>query len=439
MAARHTWLFATTLLLCGCVQMEWRGGMIPHVGLKDAKPVPLQNDLQHDAVWRTGNFNWPQFRGPERDGRAPDQGSKIDWKNAPSLVWEENCGSGHSSIITSESLLYTLEQIGDEETLTARFLENGTTAWKYAEGARWDDMMSGPGPRSTPTLHNDQLIVLFSNGTLVNLDPENGEKRWETSTLPEDHHFPEWGISCSPLIWKDQIILSLGGETGAAQSYDFKTGKLNWRSEPSERGTYLSPTILTLLGKEHLVVAVEGSILGLDPKSGKTRWEHPWKIFLNNAQIAQPLLLAEDTFLLSAGYGKGAECLQIRKDGNGYTLSTLWKSKHLKTKFSNAVLHEGSIYGYSENQLVCLDAETGDLNWRGKKYGYGRILLAGDKLVLLGNTGELAVVKASPDSFAEIYSGQLLNNARCWNGPALVNGYLFARNGEQIACFDWAK
>ena len=438
MAMRPSSLFAILLLHSGCVQMEWRGGMIPHIGLKNAKPAPQQNDFQHNATWRTGNFYWPQFRGPQRDGHTPDQGTKIIWENAPSLVWEDTCGAGHSSLISSNSLLYTLEQIGEEETLIARFLENGKVAWQYKEKTRWDDMMSGPGPRSTPTLHHDQLIVLFSNGTLASLNPNNGKKQWEISTLPEDHHFPEWGISCSPLIWNNQIFLSLGGDAGAAQAYDLKTGKLVWRGEPSERGVYLSPTILNFLGEEHLVVAVEGAILGLDPKNGKTKWKHPWKIFLNNVQIAQPLLLSKDAFLLSAGYGKGAECLQISKDGDGYILSTLWKSKHLKTKFSNAILHDGSIYGYSENLLVCLDAKTGDLKWRGKKYGYGRILFAKDKLVLLGNTGELAVVQATPDSFEEIYSGQLLSNARCWNGPVLVNGYLFARNGEQIACFEWA-
>ena len=427
------------LLLAGCVQMEWRGGMIPHIGLKERVPAPLPSKISDQQDWRPGTFEWPQFRGPQRDGHAPDQATRINWETAPALVWEDSCGAGHSSLITSGSLLYTLEQIGDKETLTARHLKDGRMAWTYGEHTRWDDMMSGPGPRATPTLSGDNLIVLFSNGTLVNLDPKTGKKHWETSTLPQSHHFPEWGISGSPLVWKDQVILSLGGKAGAAQAYDLKTGRLIWRGEPSERGTYLSPEILPLLGEGHLIVAVEGSILGLDPETGKTRWKYPWKIFLNNAQIAQPLPLSKDTFLLSAGYGKGAECLQIRKDGNGYTLSTLWKSKHLKTKFSNAVLHHGSIYGYSENQLVCLDAKTGELNWRGEKYGYGRILLAREKLVLLGNTGELAVVEATPGSFKEIYSGQLLSNARCWNGPALVNGYLFARNGGQIACFDWAK
>ena len=139
--------------------MEWRGSMFPHIGLKDDKPTPLQNDFQLNAVWRMGNFNWPQFRGPDRDGHAPNQGTKINWKNAPSLVWEATCGAGHSSLITSGSLLYTLEQVEDEETLTARLLENGKVAWQYKEKTRWDDMMSGPGPRSTPTLHEDLSLI----------------------------------------------------------------------------------------------------------------------------------------------------------------------------------------------------------------------------------------------------------------------------------------
>ena len=141
--------------------------MVPHIGLKESNPKQLQASIPNPQKWRAGNFEWPQFRGPDRDGHAPDQGAKIKWRDAPSVVWEDACGVSHSSIITSESLLYTLEQIGDEETLTARNIENGKISWKYSEKTRWDDMMSGPGPRSTPTLHGDQLIILFSNGTLA--------------------------------------------------------------------------------------------------------------------------------------------------------------------------------------------------------------------------------------------------------------------------------
>jgi len=143
---------------------------------------------------------------------------------------------------------------------------------------------------------------------------------------------------------------------------------------------------------------------------------------------------------LAAGYGKGAECWNISKRANGkYLIETNWKSKNLKAKFSNPVLKNGYLYGLSENLLVCLEAKTGELKWRGNKYGYGRILVSREKLLILGNTGVLSIVEATPDHFKEVFSEQLLSNVRCWNGPALASGYLVAMNGEELACFDWEK
>ena len=187
------------------------------------------------------------------------------------------------------------------------------------------------------------------------------------------------------------------------------------------------------------MAAVEGKLAGIDPATGKTLWEHPWKIFMINALITQPLELSDDVFLLSAGYGKGAEAVRLRKTSMGFVTENVWKSKNLKTKFSTPVLKEGYLYGLSESSLTCLDSRTGELKWRGKKYGYGRILLAEDKLFVLGNTGMLSIVRATPDSFEEIVSHQILSEERCWNGPALVGGYLVVRNGSEIACYDLAK
>ena len=150
-------------------------------------------------------------------------------------------------------------------------------------------------------------------------------------------------------------------------------------------------------------------------------------------------LLSKTLFSFRQAMEKGPT-LTLKPGSDGACLiETAWKSKNLKSKFSNPVLKDGFIYGFNENSFTCLDASDGQLKWRGNKYGYGRVLLAGDKLVILGNTGVLSVVEANPEKFVEVYSGQLLGDARCWNGPALVGGYLLARNGTEIACFDWAK
>ena len=421
--------------------MEWRGGMVPHFELSKSEK---QDDLTRDYFrppLREITQNWSQYRGPAKNGHAPTPTIAMDWKRLPKARWSMPCGEGHSSIITSGKRVITLEQEGNQEVLIARSLDDGRTLWKVTETTKWHDMMSGTGPRSTPTLHQGKVYVLFSNGRLSSVDANSGEALWNTQTLGHDYDFPEWGISLSPMVWNDRIILNLGGEHSAAQAYSKKSGDLIWSSRLQGRGVYLSPEILPLLGEDHLLVAVEGKVAGLNPNNGETLWEKPWKIFLNNAQIVQPIAISDSSFLLAAGYGKGAECLSIARASaaDRYHIDSVWKSKNLKAKFSNPVLKDGYLYGLSENLLVCLEAKTGKLMWRGKKYSYGRILLADNKLLILGHSGVLSVIEANPNEFREISSKQLLSDARCWNGPALVNGYLIARNGEQIACFDWVN
>jgi len=436
----HLCISLSIFFFNGCVNMEWRGGMIPHVGLSKDAPTNRQNIVNNSEPLRESASQWNQYRGPNRDGHIPPQGVDINWKEKPKALWKVSAGAGHSSILIAEQTVFTLEQDGNSETLFARHLSNGKKKWKIAQQTKWNDMMSGTGPRSTPTLLDGKLYTLFSNGVLCRVNAKTGKLDWETKTIDSDYEFPEWGISCSPLIWNELIILNLGGEKSAVRAYSTKDGKLAWGSDLRGNGVYISSSVLSLLGEDHLLAAVEGKIAGLNPRTGKTLWEKPWKIFLNNAQIAQPIALSKNSFLLAAGYGKGAECWNISKRANGkYLIETNWKSKNLKAKFSNPVLKNGYLYGLSENLLVCLEAKTGELKWRGNKYGYGRILVSREKLLVLGNTGVLSIVEATPDQFKEVFSEQLLSNVRCWNGPALASGYLVAMNGEELACFDWEK
>ena len=304
------------LFLGGCLSMEWRGGMIPHVGLSKENS-PRKNVTPNKTVsLRSTSSMWNQYRGPNRDGHIPAQGVALNWEEKPKALWKIPTGAGHSSVLIAEQTVYTLEQSGDRETLFARNLSNGKEKWRLAQETKWDDMMSGTGPRSTPTLLDGKLYTLFSNGVLCRVNAKSGKLEWKIKTVDAEYEFPEWGISCSPLIWNDLIILNLGGENGAVRAYSTKDGKLAWKSDLSGKGVYISSSILNLLGENHLLAAVEGKIAGLNPNDGKTLWEKSWKIFLNNAQIAQPIALSKNSFLLAAGYGKGAECWNISRRAN---------------------------------------------------------------------------------------------------------------------------
>jgi outer membrane protein assembly factor BamB len=417
--------------------------MIPHLEL--SKNNSAKDNLIQDFYrppLRQTEKEWGQFRGPDRNGHIPTQTVSIDWSKPPKTRWSTSSGLGHSSIITSGNLVITMEQDQDQEILIARSFDDGQEAWRVAEETKWHDMLSGTGPRSTPTLHNGKLYTLFSHGNLSRVDANSGKVEWNIKVIPDEYEFPEWGLAISPLIWNDMIILSLGGEESAVKAYSINSGEQIWQSQVAGKAVYLSPEVppppwmkITSLSPwlEKLYPWIQ---IMVEPYGRK-----PWKIFMNNAQIVQPIAVSNDSFVMAAGYGKGAECFTISLDEENekYRVQSSWKSKDLKAKFSNPIFKDGYLYGLSENLLVCLEAKTGKLMWRGKKYSYGRILLADTKLLILGHSGVFSVVDASPDGFREISSRQLLSDARCWNGPAFVNGYLLARNGEQIACFDFGK
>ena len=174
---------------------------------------------------------------------APTQGTDINWSNAPLLRWRVSAGEGHSSIITFGQSVITMEQDGPEEIVIARSLKDGSIRWKHALKTRWGDFMSGVGPRSTPTLHAGKLYALFTNGSLVCLKADSGEALWTAKVVSEEAQFPEWGLSCSPLVWNDLVIVTPGGENGATRAYQTDSGKFAWSSDLNGEGVYMSPCI----------------------------------------------------------------------------------------------------------------------------------------------------------------------------------------------------
>ena len=157
---------------------------------------------------------------------------------------------------------------------------------------------------------------------------------------------------------------------------------------------------------------------------------------MNNYNIAQPTRLTNDTLLISAGYGTGAESFKLLKNGDEFKTESLWKSKSLKTKFSTPILWKGHLYGLNENRLTCLNAKDGSLKWRGNKYGYGQIIATSGHLIILGDAGDLSLVEMNPQKFKEKATFKALNGGRTWSYPALSKGLLFIKNSREMACYD---
>jgi outer membrane protein assembly factor BamB len=190
---------------------------------------------------------------------------------------------------------------------------------------------------------------------------------------------------------------------------------------------------VTLAGVRQILVVSESRAMGLSIGNGALLWEHPW-VTNQGINVAQPVLLDENRVFLSAGYGHGGELLEISPGGSGLAVRSLWSTGRMKNKFTTSVLHEGHLYGLDEAILACIDAATGELRWKGGRYGYGQLLLASGHLIVLTEAGELVLVRATPEKHEELARFQAIEG-KTWNHPAIADGILLVRNGSEMAAF----
>jgi outer membrane protein assembly factor BamB len=197
---------------------------------------------------------------------------------------------------------------------------------------------------------------------------------------------------------------------------------------------YTAPMVITRLGVRQLVVVSARRMMGLNIADGALLWEYPWVTDFG-VNASQPIPVGDDRLFISAGYGHGAALVELTHDGASWGTRTVWQNTRLKTQFTSAVLHEGYVYGLDQSILACVDVATGDLKWKGGRYGFGQLVLAGDHLVVLTERGELALVRATPASHQEIALVPAIDG-KTWNHPAIADGRLLIRNAREMAAFD---
>ena len=328
-----------------------------------------------------------------------------------------------------------MEQRRDEEVVAAYDVDTGAEVWTHAWPAHFRETMGGPGPRATPTWHAGRLYALGATGRFVCLDAATGAVVWERNILADGGaaNLP-WAMSGAPLIVDDMVVVQPGGPRGwSVAAYDRLTGDVAWHVLDDVQG-YTSPMLATLGGVRQIVVVSAERATGLRPDDGTLLWEYPWTVPVV-PNIAQPLIINNTRLFLSAGYGKGAALVELTPTGDRFTAATVWETNRMKNKFSSSVLIDGYIYGLDESILACIDAATGELLWKGGRYGYGQLLAAGDHLVVLTERGDLVLVRATPDGHEEV-AGFRAIEGKTWNVPAMAGGRILVRNARQMAAFD---
>jgi outer membrane protein assembly factor BamB len=379
---------------------------------------------------------WTNFRGPLRDGEYRERAILTDWPNGGlKPLWRQPVGGGYASFVVARDRAFTIEQRGQQEVVAAYDVRTGRELWTNTWPAEFREALGGDGPRATPTWADGRVYALGATGELRVLDEATGRVVWRTNILTDSGaRNLDWGMAASPLIFNDTVIVLPGGPNGqSVVGYDRATGKRRW-SALGDQQAYASPMLVTLNGVEQLLVFSATRLMGLAPGDGALLWEHPFPTY-NGINAAQPLVIGSNRIFVSASYGAGAALIELSGGAGGFSVREVWRNTRMKNRFSGSVLRDGVIYGLDESILAAVDAETGDLKWKGGRYGYGQVLLAGNNLIVLTEDGDLALVRATPERHQEIARFPVLEG-KTWNVPALAGGYLFVRNLAEMAAFD---
>ena len=373
---------------------------------------------------------WPGFRGLHRDSVIRGVRIETDWSSSPPAeLWRRPIGPGWSSFAVSGDLFYTQEQRGDEEFVSCYYMSTGDPAWRHRHAARFWESNSGAGPRATPTLSNGRVYALGATGIMNVLDAADGTVVWSRNAASDtEMSVPYWGISGSPLVVDDVVIVPVSASLIA---YDLLTGEPRWLKK-AEGDCYSSPHLLVVDGVKQILFQNDTGTSSIEPSDGKLIWEHPWP----GLPIVQPTLTADGDVLVSAGEKSGVRRITVSQESDGLAVKERWTSARLKPYFNDSVIHNGHAYGFDGPFLGCIDVENGERRWRGGRYGRGQLVLVADQdlLLVLSEKGELALVKAAPEAFMELARMPAIEG-KTWNHPVLVGDILLVRNGQEMAAF----
>jgi outer membrane protein assembly factor BamB len=378
----------------------------------------------------------PGFLGQDRRGAIAQSQWEKDWKaHPPKPLWRQPVGLGWSSFAVDGSKVLTQEQRGDEELVVCYEIVSGQAIWAHTNHARFSEPLGGDGPRATPTIASGRVYALGATGILDCLDENTGRLIWSRDTLKENG-LPNllWAKSCSPLLVEELVVVS-GGMTNVDTllAYRNEDGSPAWRAG-KDKASYSSPLVATLAGKRQIVSLNAGSVTGHDIKDGHILWEYPWGTD-KWPKCAQPVALDGERLFVSAGYGLGCVLLQLKCDPkDSMSVSEVWKSRSMKSQFSNMVVRDGFLYGLDDGILACVDLASGGRKWKGGRYGHGQVLLVDDMLLVQTEPGAIVLVDANPSQYREVAKLDALSS-KTWNAPAIAGEFLLTRNDQEAVCY----
>jgi outer membrane protein assembly factor BamB len=407
---------------------KWLEDNQPASGLSTATvaDAPLQLQITDQ--------DWPTYCGHGGNRVIREPLCSFNWNESPPKeLWRRPVGDAWSSFTIVGTSLYTQEQRGQQECVVCYDANTGTEIWRREDPARYESAQGAVGPRATPTITAGAVFSLGATGILNALSPVTGELLWQRNICRDaEADVLEWGMSGSPLVWNETVIVDAGGtQNKAVIAYSVSDGSILWANGNHKAG-YSTPRIESISGDSQLLVFHGDGLAGMDPDSGTVLWEYPWTNQYK-INVAQPMRF-DDQIFISSGYDSGCVLLDPTRL-SGKSPAEVWPpNRNLKLKFNEAVQQGSFVYGLDDGILACIDVRTGDRMWKGGRYRFGQLLLWGDRIVVQCESGAVAIVAATPDKHTEITRLEALSD-RTWNVPIVNRKRLYVRNASEAACY----
>ena len=406
-------------------------------------------------VWITWCFSafaandpeWPQFGGPNRNFMVDVKGLAASWPaDGPKKLWSRPLGEGYSTIAVDNGMLYTMYREGDKEFVVALDAATGKTKWEHSYAApaiKGLALENGPGPHATPLIVGDRVFTAGILAVMNAFDKHTGKLLWSKDLY---HDFPDAtfmgrGYSCSPMLYKNTIILTLGGRGHAVIALNPENGALVWAANDYANAPS-SPVLIQVEGQDQLVTFLddgdgsqkEGIIAGLDPNNGKLLWTHPHKTSWD-LNIALPVWGNDGILLISSAYGTGSRAIQVTRNG----AKELWANNRLRVHHSTMVRIGDYVYGSSGDfgpaPMMAVNVKTGEMKWQERVFPKANFVYADGKFVVVDEDGGLSLALFNPEGAKVISKASLLEH-NAWTAPSLAGTKLYVRDRKSIMALD---
>jgi outer membrane protein assembly factor BamB len=384
-----------------------------------------------------GADDWPQWRGRNRDGIGTEKGLLKTWpQNGPPLAWQAaGAGDGYSSFSVVGGKLYTLGARGGTEYVMAFDEATGKKLWEVANGRRFGNDR-GDGPRGTPTVAGGHLYAYGASGDLAALDAATGKAVWKVNVLEKfGGSNIQWGLSESPLVLQDRVIVNAGGRGASVVALSRKDGSVLWKTGDDEAG-YSSAILHEWEGVPQAIVFTARGGLAVDARSGQQLWSYD-RASNRTANIATPIARGNKVFF-SSDYGTGAGLVELSSAGAGkITAREVYFTREMRNHHASSVLIGDHLYGFSGNILTAMQFDSGQVAWRDRSVGKGSVIFVDDRLYLFSEQGVVGLASANPKAYQEHGRFQIRTGALpTWTHPVVANGKLFLRDQDVIYAYD---